>query len=175
MKPSKLGIDYLLPIFTDAIGEDDMEHMRQTLVRRRQPGAAVSLDQHRRAQAHSLSGNGDRMTPTATSPAHLIPYINVKLSLLGFPPVAAAGGAEFNDIVATLVAQYREKERLLANHLCPADQRIQTFLYDYLQDVPVAKLPLAHVHPGPARPGARAVAAGGPRRIHFGASSVPIA
>ena len=31
MKPSKLGIDYLLPIFTDAIGEDDMEHMRQTL------------------------------------------------------------------------------------------------------------------------------------------------
>ncbi len=31
MKPSKLGIDYLLPIFTDAIGNDDAEHMRQTL------------------------------------------------------------------------------------------------------------------------------------------------
>lgn len=31
MKPSRLGIDYLTPIFTDAIGEDDMEHMRQTL------------------------------------------------------------------------------------------------------------------------------------------------
>src|SRR3989441_4655713 len=31
MKPSKLGIEYLLPIFTDAIGEDDMEHLRQTL------------------------------------------------------------------------------------------------------------------------------------------------
>jgi ATP-dependent phosphofructokinase / diphosphate-dependent phosphofructokinase len=31
MKPSKMGIDYLLPIFTDAIGEDDMEHLRQTL------------------------------------------------------------------------------------------------------------------------------------------------
>lgn len=30
MKPSKLGIEYLLPIFTDAIGEDDMECMRQT-------------------------------------------------------------------------------------------------------------------------------------------------
>ena len=27
----KLGIDYMLPIFTDAIGEDDMEHLRQTL------------------------------------------------------------------------------------------------------------------------------------------------
>jgi len=31
MKPSKLGIEYLLPIFTDAIGEDDMQHLRQTL------------------------------------------------------------------------------------------------------------------------------------------------
>lgn len=31
MKLSKLGIEYLLPIFTDAIGADDMEHTRQTL------------------------------------------------------------------------------------------------------------------------------------------------
>jgi 6-phosphofructokinase 1 len=31
MKPSRLGIDYLMPIFTDAIGEDDMEQLRQTL------------------------------------------------------------------------------------------------------------------------------------------------
>lgn len=31
MKPSSLGIEYLKPIFTDAIGEDDMEHLRQTL------------------------------------------------------------------------------------------------------------------------------------------------
>ncbi|MGE3311063.1 MAG: 6-phosphofructokinase [Limisphaerales bacterium] len=31
MKPSRTGIDYLTPIFGDAIGEDDVEHMRQTL------------------------------------------------------------------------------------------------------------------------------------------------
>jgi 6-phosphofructokinase 1 len=31
MKPSKMGIDYLLPIFTDAIGNDDAEFMRQQL------------------------------------------------------------------------------------------------------------------------------------------------
>ena len=31
MQPSRLGIEYLLPIFTDAIGHDDVEHMRQTL------------------------------------------------------------------------------------------------------------------------------------------------
>lgn len=31
MRPSRLGIEYLLPIFTDAIGADDMEHTRETL------------------------------------------------------------------------------------------------------------------------------------------------
>ena len=78
----------------------------------------------------------------AGNPADLIPYINVKLALLGLQPVATSDGAKFGDLVSTLVAQYREKERLLASHLCPADHRIQTFLYDYLQDVPVPKLPL---------------------------------
>ena len=31
MKPSRTGIEYLLPIFTHAIGDDDMEHVRRTL------------------------------------------------------------------------------------------------------------------------------------------------
>jgi hypothetical protein len=89
-----------------------------------------------------------------SSPDNLIPYINVKLALLGFPPVTTGDAAQLGDIVSSLIAQYREKERLLANHLCPADQRIQTFLYDYLQDVPVAKLPLRTLtldRPGMAR------------------------
>jgi hypothetical protein len=30
MQPSQIGIEYLLPIFTNAIGQDDMEHTRQT-------------------------------------------------------------------------------------------------------------------------------------------------
>jgi hypothetical protein len=73
--------------------------------------------------------------------SRLIPYVNVKLSLLGCRPVAGCGNDGLDEIVSTLVTQYREKERLLGNHLCPADQRIQTFLYDYLQDIPVARLP----------------------------------
>ena len=72
----------------------------------------------------------------------LIAYINIKLALLGFAPVQTEDAAALNELVSSLIAQYREKERLLANHLCPADQRIQTFLYDYLQDVPVTKLPI---------------------------------
>jgi hypothetical protein len=76
------------------------------------------------------------------APERLIEYINVKLALLGLAPVSPQNGAGVNDIVSSLIAQFRQKERLLANHLCPADQRIQTFLYDYLQELPVARLPL---------------------------------
>jgi 6-phosphofructokinase len=51
MKPSRLGIDYLLPIFTDAIGEDDMEHMRRTLFAAgnlSQPYHSINTDVHKR-------------------------------------------------------------------------------------------------------------------------------
>jgi len=51
MKPSRLGIDYLLPIFTDAIGEDDAEHMRQTLFapgNLAQPYHSINTDIHKR-------------------------------------------------------------------------------------------------------------------------------
>ena len=73
--------------------------------------------------------------------AQLIAHINVKLALIGSPPVPIAGDKEFTEIVSAMAGQSREKDRLLGHYLCPADQRIQTFLYDYLQDVPVTKLP----------------------------------
>jgi hypothetical protein len=76
-----------------------------------------------------------------TPDAKLISYLNVKLALLGWDPVPGGAGAEFTELMGTLVAQYREKERLLASHLCPVDQRIQSFLYDYFQDNAVPKIP----------------------------------
>ena len=51
MKPSRMGIDYLMPIFTDAIGEDDMEHMRRTLFAAgnlSQPYHSINTDVHKR-------------------------------------------------------------------------------------------------------------------------------
>jgi hypothetical protein len=51
MKPSRLGIDYLLPIFTGAIGYDDAEHMRQTLFdagNLAQPYHSINTDVHKR-------------------------------------------------------------------------------------------------------------------------------
>jgi 6-phosphofructokinase 1 len=51
MQPSRLGIEYLLPIFSDAIGEDDMEHTRQTLFAAgnlSQPYHSINTDVHKR-------------------------------------------------------------------------------------------------------------------------------
>jgi 6-phosphofructokinase 1 len=51
MKPSRLGIEYLRPIFTDAIGADDMEHTRQTLFapgNLSQPYHSINTDVHKR-------------------------------------------------------------------------------------------------------------------------------
>ena len=71
----------------------------------------------------------------------LLHYINFKLAALDCPTVEPAGEAEYGEIAEALLAREREARRLLANYLCPADNRIQTFLYDYLQDAPLAKLP----------------------------------
>lgn len=51
MKPSRVGVDYLLPIFTAAIGHDDAEHMRQTLFdpgNLAQPYHSINTDVHKR-------------------------------------------------------------------------------------------------------------------------------
>ena len=74
-------------------------------------------------------------------PAHLIAHINVKLALIGCSPVPIKGDKEFVEIAAAMAAQSREKDRLLGNYLCPADQRIQNFLHDYLEEIATPKLP----------------------------------
>ena len=107
--------------------------------------------------AHLIAKDAPRI------PAHLIAHINVKLALIGCSPVPLQGDQEFVEIAAAMAAQSREKDRLLGQHLCPADQRIQNFLHDYLAGNSGAQAAGAHVHARPRRPRARAVAAGGPR------------
>jgi hypothetical protein len=107
MKPSKLGIDYLLPIFTDAIGETTWSTCADA-VRRRQSFAAVSLHQHGRAQAHPL---------LSTSSSRCI----------GCPPVPIEGDAEFAEIVSAMAGQSREKDRLLGQYLCPPTSASRLF------------------------------------------------
>jgi 6-phosphofructokinase len=62
MKPSRIGIDYLMPIFTDAIGNDDAEHMRQTLFdpgNLAQPYHSINTDVHKRIRSLDTADLGD--------------------------------------------------------------------------------------------------------------------
>src|SRR5688572_21684209 len=87
--------------------------------------------------------------------AKLVSYINLKLTGLGCPAVPHEMDPEFSEMLGTLLRRSQETARLLSNYLCPADNRIQTFLYDYLQDaVTVPKVPtrtFALDRPGLAR------------------------
>ncbi|MGH7789705.1 MAG: 6-phosphofructokinase [Candidatus Binatia bacterium] len=59
MKPSRLGVEYLLPIFTDAIGNDDAEHMRQTMFapgNLAQPYHSINTDVQKRIRYLAQAG-----------------------------------------------------------------------------------------------------------------------
>ncbi len=63
----------------------------------------------------------------------LLAYLNLKLRYLGCPIFGGdKESGEVDELMGGLVALSREKDRLLSNHLCPPDQRIQNFLYEYL-------------------------------------------
>lgn len=74
--------------------------------------------------------------PRNAKPApSVVQYINLKLAALGRPIFLGNGHSELNEIAAPLLANHREKDRLLADHPCPADKRIRDFLTRYL-DLP---------------------------------------
>jgi hypothetical protein len=62
---------------------------------------------------------------------------NLKLAALGAPTVGMEKDVAFHDMVSTLLVHQRETERLLSDYLCPADQRIQSFLDRYLAETGV--------------------------------------
>ncbi len=64
--------------------------------------------------------------------ALLIEYINLKLEALGLPIFGQASSYRFISLSKSLLSSYQEQARLLADYLCPADQRIQSFLDSYL-------------------------------------------
>ena len=64
----------------------------------------------------------------------LIKYINLKLSAMGQPIYEKAGTAEL-EIALDLIANIRERDRILHDYLCPVDQRIQDFLNTYFGDI----------------------------------------
>ena len=81
------------------------------------------------------------LTSTSTTDQRLLAYLNLKLREISQPGVAMAND-DLGDLVGNFLALSREKDRALARHLCPVDQRIQNFLFDYLENlVDVPRLP----------------------------------
>jgi hypothetical protein len=74
---------------------------------------------------------------TAEFDTQFVTYLNLKLREIGQPGVPAPTGADsLAPLVDHFLALSREKDRALARHLCPIDQRLQNFLYDHLEAGP---------------------------------------
>src|ERR1700675_4664795 len=78
-------------------------------------------------------------TQTYPDTNDLIWYLNLKLAALGQPTGDGTAEPGFLQIAQPLLRSYDTKDRLLRDHLCPADARIQAFLNDYLNGVPPAQ------------------------------------
>ena len=68
-------------------------------------------------------------------------YINLKLVSSGQPSCGTGETAQFVESAHDLLQSYREKNRLLADHHCPVDRRIQAFLDRYLKDLGLDAIP----------------------------------
>ncbi len=83
---------------------------------------------------NQLLGLGDPPDDPQRARERLQLYIDLKLASSGQPTCEAGSDSDFLAVAHNLLNSYREKSRLLGGYLCPPDQRIQSFLDDYLAD-----------------------------------------
>lgn len=74
---------------------------------------------------------------------HLVEFANIKLASRGLPIFGQVADYPVLGLSRSLLNNLAQKNRLLGDHLCPVDRRVQTFLDDYLADTgePIAHLP----------------------------------
>lgn len=65
----------------------------------------------------------------------LLRYINLQLIARGLPPALSQEDSNFAEVARGLLRNYRQKNRLLQDYRCPADNRIETFLQTHFADV----------------------------------------
>lgn len=81
----------------------------------------------------------DMQAPLGTSEAaarqriHLIQHSNLQLAALGQPTYHGGFDQDFLDVADSLLRNYQQHKRLLADYRCPADRRIQDFLNGYFR------------------------------------------
>lgn len=79
--------------------------------------------------------NGQAVLDSAEEEARIREFVNLKLAAKGFPVVDSETDFPFLTLGRSLLAKFQEQSRLLAEHLCPADQTISDFLRSYLGDI----------------------------------------
>ena len=67
--------------------------------------------------------------------SHLIRYINLRLLAAGLSSGAVDEDADFNEVAHGMAENLQEKNRLLADHRCPVDQRIEDWLQQHFADL----------------------------------------
>ena len=89
---------------------------------------------------------GKLKKPNKKDRREIIQYINLQLAALDQPlympqkdESSKRQSARFISLTEGLISSFREKSRLLSDHLSPVDTRIQNFLEDYLKDVSLEK------------------------------------
>lgn len=76
----------------------------------------------------------------------IIQFTNLQLAAMGQPTFRDKKDSKekfcnpkFEELTGSLIKGIQEKSRLLADHQCPADSRIQKFINNYLKDVAISK------------------------------------
>jgi len=81
-------------------------------------------------------GIGNSYHPSDPSTKSLKDYINLKLAARGFEVVGNKEDYPFLDMSQSLLDNFKQRVRLLSDYLCPADERIDNFLKNYLKEFP---------------------------------------
>tara|TARA_R110002111_G_scaffold260623_1_gene332111 strand:- start:5842 stop:9396 length:3555 start_codon:yes stop_codon:yes gene_type:complete len=90
-----------------------------------------SNEQYR--QALGLDENGNATCDEDRD--EILRYLNLQLMANGYPAALTDADRTFADIAKGLLDNHRQKNRLLANHRCPADRRLESFLQSHFSDV----------------------------------------
>ncbi len=87
-----------------------------------------------------------KLKPSKKDRKDMIQYINLQLAALGQPlfiderdTKSKLSNAKFLELTEGLIKSFKEKSRLLSNHLSPVDTRIQDYIDEYLADIDIGK------------------------------------
>src|SRR5690606_3090409 len=87
------------------------------------------MERRRKARCTCDKGN-----PEVQERQQLLQYINLQLIAAGLPAARRREDLQFAQVASGLIERFHETSRLLSEHRCPADRRIESFLERHFTD-----------------------------------------